>query len=302
MYEPETAFRQLVHQTLKSPTSAKFDAAEWMDALAATADPSATDARLAITAVWISTQSKTLRAYPGPIFEQIGGALWVVLALAAANREFRIAFDKRADYYRSRGKIEDGTVDASYEPLLTTGFGGEVTATGVTENVVDTLESWMFDLRDGPESAAPPSDLAPIITRVGRRMNIQRELNRLWNQASWEDYRLDVVDGGLSWVPEDFDLAALSESTTWRHLKNSQNLAMIDMSIWKDMPIETRRKRMLQRTVVEVARRRGGPRKLKFAAPSPRAAMDHYAFECAFLEGSYLQPYLDRGHASGART
>lgn len=295
MYEPETAFRQLVHKALKSPTSAKFDLAEWTDALKATKELSAEDARLAITSVWISTQSEALRAYPGPTFEQVGRGLWVVLALAVANREFRIAFDKRADYYRSRGKIKDSTVDASFEPLLTTAFGGEVTATGVTENVVDSLESWMFDLREGPvESASPPADLAPLITPISRLMNIQRELNRLWNQASWEDYRLEVVGEELRWVPRDFDLAALLECTTWRHLENSRNLATIDMSIWKDMPVENRRKQMLARTVVEVTRRRGGPRKIKFSAPSPRLAMDNYAFECAFLEGSYLHPYMDR--------
>lgn len=295
MYEPETAFRKLVHKTLKSPTSAKFDLAEWRDALKTAKDLSADDARLAITAAWISAQSEALREYPGLTFEQVGRGLWVTLALAAANREFRIAYNKRADYYRSRGKIEDGTVDASFEPLLTTRFGGEVTATGVTENVVDTLESWMFDLREGPvESASPPADLAPLITRVGRRMSFQRELNRLWNRASWEDYRIDVRGEELRWVPQDFDLAAVSECTTWRHLENSQNLAMIDMSIWKDMPIETRRKRMLVRTVAEVTQRRGGPRKPRFAAPNPGVAIDNYAFECAFIEGSYLQPYMDR--------
>jgi hypothetical protein len=295
MFEPESSFRKAVHdRALKSPTSATFDPMAWKDALDKAVDKTMGDTLLAATGLWIAQEINLLRKFYGDLtFDRIGRAQWLILAIAFANREFRTADDLQRDYFRAKPK--SSSVDISYKPLLRDSTGKEMDHAGFNESIVDTLESWMFDLREGPiDSVDPPPNLFPLIHNASMRMNIQRELNRLWNQASWEGYHLSVSGERRLWVPNDFKSAKLLEATKIRHEEYSKNLAMIDFSTWSAMDPKTRIARMLMQTVKEVKKHRGGPRKIRLGKPNVSKSIDHYAFERAVLEGSYLANFMDR--------
>ena len=295
MYEKDSKFRASVHKGLRSPMTKDFDAAAWVEALAGADDAGVADAHLVMTAIWVHRQSRAVRAMEGLDFSKLGAPQGTMLAVAFANREVRTAIDKQKGSFRSR---KGQAIDGSFEPLLETGQGATVTQTGLTESVVDSLESWLFDLRAAPQVGVDvKGDLFPMVVKQARRLNIQRELNKLWNQASWEDYRIvdEDEEPELFWIPGDMDKATITEATTIRHVQNCQNASSVDASAFPDSPPEARRARMLPRNVVAVKARKGGHRKIVIEAPTGRSrSIDGYAFEHAILETSYLHQFMDR--------
>lgn len=295
MFEKDSKFRAAVHHGLKSPMSNDFDPSAWVEALAGADDAGPSDAHLTRTALWMNGQSRALRSLPGLDFTHLGGSQWTLLAMAFANREVRTAMEKQNEFFKSR---KGDALDGTFEPLIETAHGTSVTQTGLTESMVDSLELWLFDLRAAPEVGKDlDGDLFPMVLAQARRLNIQRELNRLWNQASWEDYRIVDEEGQseIFFIPDDLEMATLLQATTIRHVQNSQNAASIDASVWPSMTPEGRRIRMLPRNVTSVVPRKGGPRRIVVEATSGRSRfVDSYAYEHAVLESSYLNPFLDR--------
>ena len=94
MLEFATPFHAIVGK-LKSPTSASFDPGAWQAAYDQLKDPQPSDASLLSAALWVGSQSATMREAPkDPDFEALDAATTVMLAIAAINELFLLV---RAD-------------------------------------------------------------------------------------------------------------------------------------------------------------------------------------------------------------
>jgi hypothetical protein len=293
--EFDTPFHAAV-RNLKSPTSASFDAAEWLAAFDQLKDPQRLDTSLLVAAVWIAAESMALRDLPkDPDFEALDAATTVMLAVATMNREYLTAEELSGESIKAaheKGAVSFGHI--LLRPLREASTRQSISADDAIQAAVDAGESWIFDgYRKAGGTARDDLDLARVAARAMRRYSIQRGLNDLWNQSYWEGWRLTNLGDKFTWAPSNRSLATRLRAGLIRQSENFMNYPFIDMAAWVAMDPEARRARALPRTVVGISS--GHRRKIRVGRPTCRSRKPPaFLVERGGLEGSYLEFLLDR--------
>ena len=134
------------------------------------------------------------------------------------------------------------------------------------------------------------------------RYSIQHALNDFWNQCCWEGSRLMMIDGQLTWVPEDRELATRLQAGLIRQAENFMNFPFIDLVSWAALDPQRRRALALRRTVTEVSTSASGRRKFRLGRPASLSKKPpSILLERAGLEGSYLGFLLDQPFPNDGR-
>jgi hypothetical protein len=241
--EFDTPFHAAV-RNLKSPTSASFDAAEWLAAYDQLKDPQRLDTSLLVAAVWIAAESMALRDLPkDPDFEALDAATTVMLAVATMNREYLTAEELSGESIKAaheKGAVSFGHI--LLRPLREASTRQSISADDAIQAAVDAGESWIFDgYRKAGGTARDDLDLARVAARAMRRYSIQRGLNDLWNQSYWEGWRLTNLGDKFTWAPSNRSLATRLRAGLIRQSENFMNYPFIDMAAWVAMDPEARR-------------------------------------------------------------
>lgn len=274
--------------------------AAWQSAFDSIPEPTPDDQLLFSSAMWIAIQSKDLRdRWRNPELAELGAELVVILAVAAANREFRTASQLSAEANTRAQEKGAMAIDHLMSQPLDGAMPGQIlTSSALTEIVTDAAESWLFDAYRLPASGTKaPSDLSTIVKSASLRYSIQHGLNDLWNQCLWEGWHIDVDMGHLTWVPGDRGFATLVQAWLARQESNFMSYPWIDMSAWVIAPPEVRRRMAPYPTVTDITY--SFKRKIKTGWPSYRSKkMPTVAIEIAGIEGSYLSEFLDASFIS----
>ncbi|MFL5295274.1 MAG: hypothetical protein ACJ798_02720 [Phenylobacterium sp.] len=276
---------------LKSPMSPDFDPDAWRGATSLDVE---SDAYLLLAALWFGHEAGALRqTTTKSALAALGPAMSTILAMAVANREYRMV--QRLSEARSEGRTEvafSAHVDA---PVLRNLDGQEASADEFAEILVDASESWLYDAaRSEGFGETGGRDLTSLAICGGQIYSIQRTLNDFWQQARWEDWRIGARGEGLTWSPGDRDHAARLHAWQHRAEENAGAHAILLLGDWCAMSVGERRKHYLPRTVCGIEVRRGR-RFLVVEKPIVHSrAPPLFALDSIVLENSYLGPLIDR--------
>lgn len=277
---------------LRPPTSAGFDASQWVTAyreFGQTAD----DEQLVRTALWIATEARRAHKHFSADEPQVGSKV-VPLAVATLNS----AFEKiqKGNASGSDRSIRAGAI--SLDHAIRSGISGGVPGQSaeidtLVEAIVEATELW---LKATPTTEGPSyhsQNLAKVASQSLLRYTLQRAHNGLWQQALWEGWRLDQSQG-LRWKPSDRGFASLMYAWNVRQVSNSTNDVVLDLLNWQLLPIQTRRDLQLPRSVVSVKTLRGQKRRIIVARPPDRLnPPPQFFIDARLAENCYLREYLD---------
>ncbi|QXQ07427.1 hypothetical protein KX816_05215 [Sphingosinicellaceae bacterium] len=199
---------------LAHPTSRAFEPDAWVSMVDAAGEAavSSRDLQLLGTALLVGGQRQVLsQIYTQDLFVGHSSDEVVTLALADANRSFLIIKSKAeaatADAQASGRPLDLGAIS---QILIEPAPGlAPATADDLNTSVINTLPHWFAAATaDRVASVAPSRELAAHAHRAGMILSLERAFRDVWQQALWQGWRLDEVEGGYAMTPSDPDWQA----------------------------------------------------------------------------------------------
>ena len=283
---------------LPHPTSRKFTAEKWVDALSALSEPSQRDIDLCASALFFGKEIASLRkTYEADLFVGLDKRTATLLAVASAN-ENQIILSKKVETEarNQKRKAKVARLDDFGKIKISSRYEGNVASPDtVAAKIVDTLPHMLERTNRLPDKSEQGiGDLWQKGARISSILSIENGLRDLWQHALWEGWRLKKDNGDWKYEPCDKHMAELWHVWTRRQEGLATQGSMLDQinnQMAGNFRFDT--KSYLKKTVVGIGTSKG-MRSFKLGAQSGYVfGQIKHVLEHTVLTESYLVDFLE---------